>query len=376
MMGRSPCCNENGLKKGPWTPEEDQKLVDYIQKHGHGSWRALPKLAGLKRCGKSCRLRWANYLNPDIKRGKFSEDEQQIIINLHAVLGNKWSVIASHLPGRTDNEIKNFWNTHFKKKLLQMGIDPVTHRRRTHHDLINVLSNLPQWLAAAAANLANLSTHPNWDDNFFRLQHSDATQVLAKIQLLHNILIQVLMSTAPSSYIETLMNHFGCSSIPDHHQYLYEFLQMNSNLEALENGSIIGLPPQITAQMQSNLPNYEVYQQPQSSVNAQPVNGLEIYMSNNSDCDDHDLQLAAEYYSFPPSNDIHRYPNSLVSASPECCSIVSQIENKLNSNDISNCQLPSSSTTSTTFEPLGDIMENEASDSYWKDFIDEHVVSL
>lgn len=89
MMGRSPCCNENGLKKGPWTPEEDQKLVDYIQKHGHGSWGALPKLAGLKRCGKSCRLRWANYLRPDIKRGKFSEEEQQIIINLHAALGNK-----------------------------------------------------------------------------------------------------------------------------------------------------------------------------------------------------------------------------------------------------------------------------------------------
>ncbi|KAJ6682631.1 MYB FAMILY TRANSCRIPTION FACTOR [Salix koriyanagi] len=69
-MGRSPCCDESGLKKGPWTPEEDQKLVKYIQKHGHGSWRALPKLAGLNRCGKSCRLRWTNYLRPDIKRGK------------------------------------------------------------------------------------------------------------------------------------------------------------------------------------------------------------------------------------------------------------------------------------------------------------------
>ena len=89
MMGRSPGRDENGLKKGPWTLEEDQKLVDYIQKHGHGSWRALPKLAGLNRCGKSCRLRWTNYLRPDIKRGKFSEEEEQIIINLHGVLGNK-----------------------------------------------------------------------------------------------------------------------------------------------------------------------------------------------------------------------------------------------------------------------------------------------
>ncbi|KAL4379487.1 hypothetical protein GQ457_02G017030 [Hibiscus cannabinus] len=124
VMGRSPCCDETtGLKKGPWTPEEDQKLVQYIHKNGLGSWRALPKLAGLNRCGKSCRLRWTNYLRPDIKRGKFSHEEEQTILNLHSVLGNKWSAIASHLPGRTDNEIKNFWNTHLKKKLIQMGMD-------------------------------------------------------------------------------------------------------------------------------------------------------------------------------------------------------------------------------------------------------------
>ncbi|KAK4285996.1 hypothetical protein QN277_002616 [Acacia crassicarpa] len=118
---------KNGLKKGPWTPEEDQKLIDYIHKHGHGKWRTLPKNAGLKRCGKSCRLRWTNYLRPDIKRGRFSFEEEETIIQLHSVLGNKWSTIAASLPGRTDNEIKNYWNTHIKKRLLKMGIDPVTH---------------------------------------------------------------------------------------------------------------------------------------------------------------------------------------------------------------------------------------------------------
>ncbi|KAF6154793.1 hypothetical protein GIB67_032405 [Kingdonia uniflora] len=118
-MVRAPCCEKLGLKKGPWTPEEDQTLIDYIHRHGHGNWRQLPKQAGLLRCGKSCRLRWVNYLKPDIKRGNFTKEEEDIIIMLHQTLGNKWSVIAARLPGRTDNEIKNIWHTHLKKKIKQ-----------------------------------------------------------------------------------------------------------------------------------------------------------------------------------------------------------------------------------------------------------------
>ncbi|PHT43315.1 Transcription factor MYB39 [Capsicum baccatum] len=139
-MGRSPCCDKNGLKKGPWTPEEDNKLIQYIQLHGPGNWRTLPKNAGLQRCGKSCRLRWTNYLRPDIKRGRFSFDEEETIIQLHSVLGNKWSAIAARLPGRTDNEIKNYWNTHIRKRLLRNGIDPVTHSPRL--DLLDLSSLL------------------------------------------------------------------------------------------------------------------------------------------------------------------------------------------------------------------------------------------
>ncbi|XP_074583582.1 transcription factor MYB15-like [Curcuma longa] len=114
-MVRAPCCEKMGQNKGPWTPEEDKVLVDYIQRYGHGNWRALPKLAGLLRCGKSCRLRWVNYLKPDIKRGNFTKEEEATIIRLHQQLGNRWSAIAASLPGRTDNEIKNVWNTHLKK---------------------------------------------------------------------------------------------------------------------------------------------------------------------------------------------------------------------------------------------------------------------
>ncbi|PUZ70641.1 hypothetical protein GQ55_2G249400 [Panicum hallii var. hallii] len=125
-MGRQPCCDKVGLKKGPWTAEEDQKLVSFLLNNGQCCWRAVPKLAGLLRCGKSCRLRWTNYLRPDLKRGQLSEEEEKTVIDLHAQLGNRWSKIASHLPGRTDNEIKNHWNTHTKKKLRKMGIDPAT----------------------------------------------------------------------------------------------------------------------------------------------------------------------------------------------------------------------------------------------------------
>ncbi|CAL0310624.1 unnamed protein product [Lupinus luteus] len=134
MTKSNSSSENNGLKKGPWTPAEDQKLIDYIQQHGHGKWRILPKNAGLKRCGKSCRLRWTNYLRPDIKRGKFSLEEEETIIQLHSVMGNKWSTIAANLPGRTDNEIKNYWNTHIKKRLFNLGIDPMTHT--PHHEVL------------------------------------------------------------------------------------------------------------------------------------------------------------------------------------------------------------------------------------------------
>ncbi|KAI5565107.1 hypothetical protein BDE02_14G102300 [Populus trichocarpa] len=126
-MGRAPCCEKVGLKKGRWTAEEDEKLTKYIQANGEGSWRSLPKNAGLLRCGKSCRLRWINYLAADLKRGNISAEEEEIIINLHASLGNRWSLIASHLPGRTDNEIKNYWNSHLSRRIYSFR-RPVNER--------------------------------------------------------------------------------------------------------------------------------------------------------------------------------------------------------------------------------------------------------
>ncbi|KAL1539445.1 transcription factor MYB106-like protein [Salvia divinorum] len=177
-MVRSNAHEKMELKKGPWTREEDQKLLAHIEEHGHGSWRSLPAKAGLQRCGKSCRLRWTNYLRPDIKRGKFSSQEEKAIIRLHALLGNRWSAIATHLPKRTDNEIKNYWNTRLKKRLTRMGIDPSTHKPKESQGgsaqsrQAAVVSHMAQWETARLEAEARLVRE---------------SKLLSKLQLLQKI---------------------------------------------------------------------------------------------------------------------------------------------------------------------------------------------
>ncbi|XP_030539938.1 transcription factor MYB108-like [Rhodamnia argentea] len=111
------------LRRGPWTVEEDLTLINYIANHGEGRWNSLARSAGLKRTGKSCRLRWLNYLRPDVRRGNISLEEQLLILELHSRWGNRWSKIAQHLPGRTDNEIKNYWRTRVQKQAKQLKCD-------------------------------------------------------------------------------------------------------------------------------------------------------------------------------------------------------------------------------------------------------------
>ncbi|KAK6917431.1 SANT/Myb domain, partial [Dillenia turbinata] len=123
-MVRSPLGEKTQLRKGTWSPEEDQKLIDYIRRYGIWNWSQMSKAAGLLRSGKSCRLRWVNYLQPGIRRGNFSKKEEDTILELHQKLGNQWSKIASYLPGRTDNEIKNYWHSYLKKRLIKQSPSP------------------------------------------------------------------------------------------------------------------------------------------------------------------------------------------------------------------------------------------------------------
>ncbi|KAL5981988.1 hypothetical protein ACLOJK_016055, partial [Asimina triloba] len=175
--------NNKKLRKGLWSPEEDDKLMNYMLRNGQGCWSDVARNAGLQRCGKSCRLRWINYLRPDLKRGAFSPHEQDLIIHLHSILGNRWSQIAARLPGRTDNEIKNFWNSTIKKRLRNSSSSSPNHSdspepkeamgvglRSIHeHDIMamcmNSSSSSPSSTTTAFAHAMNLGTRFNPSHN-------------------------------------------------------------------------------------------------------------------------------------------------------------------------------------------------------------------
>ncbi|PWA63153.1 transcription factor GbMYB1 [Artemisia annua] len=148
-----------GLKKGAWTAEEDMRLKNYIEKYGEGKWHLIPLKSGINRCRKSCRLRWLNYLRPNIKRGDFGEDEVDLMLRLHKLLGNRWSLIAGRIPGRTANDVKNFWNTYIQPRGKTRKNESKIDESSQQHAMGNIIK--PQ----AQKNFNIVNPLPVADDN-------------------------------------------------------------------------------------------------------------------------------------------------------------------------------------------------------------------
>uniref|UniRef100_A0A2N9HIH5 Uncharacterized protein n=1 Tax=Fagus sylvatica TaxID=28930 RepID=A0A2N9HIH5_FAGSY len=234
-MGHHSCCNKQKVKRGLWSPEEDKKLINYISTYGHGCWSSVPKLAGLQRCGKSCRLRWINYLRPDLKRGSFSSQEAALIIELHSILGNKWAQIAKHLPGRTDNEVKNFWNSSIKKKLISHEVVPTgiatfpdMHYNGNCEEGFFSLNANPNWILSYQQDQQYLPTPTpmlqGFDHADLKLEHTNnygtnlvhfpppmlgaITHMIHKCPTIKVEYIDTIMSSMPSSSLSSA----SCSS--------------------------------------------------------------------------------------------------------------------------------------------------------------------
>ncbi|GAB4861958.1 hypothetical protein Ancab_037213 [Ancistrocladus abbreviatus] len=150
---------ETSIRKGPWKAEEDEVLINHVKKYGPRDWSSIRSKGLLQRTGKSCRLRWVNKLRPNLKKYssflspfssisppiwdgcKFSAEEERIVIELQAQFGNKWAKIATHLPGRTDNDVKNFWSSRQKRlaRILQSHTPSSTRSQKTRKEIFSTL---------------------------------------------------------------------------------------------------------------------------------------------------------------------------------------------------------------------------------------------
>ncbi|KAF9593535.1 hypothetical protein IFM89_024031 [Coptis chinensis] len=199
------------LRRGPWTVEEDLTLINYISNHGEGRWNSLARCAGLKRTGKSCRLRWLNYLRPDVRRGNITLEEQLLILELHSRWGNRWSKIAQHLPGRTDNEIKNYWRTRVQKHAKQLQCDVNSKQFKDTMRYLWMPRLVERIQAAAASSGTGSSTTDNLNNNYNNQEYTTINPVLPASRSAHinsSLITPENSSTAASSDVSDPKDYY------------------------------------------------------------------------------------------------------------------------------------------------------------------------
>ncbi|MCL7049698.1 hypothetical protein MKW94_007560 [Papaver nudicaule] len=281
------------LKKGPWTATEDSILIEYVNKHGEGNWNAVQKNSGLSRCGKSCRLRWANHLRPNLKKGSFTPDEERLILELHSKLGNKWARMAAQLPGRTDNEIKNYWNTRVKRR-QRAGLPLYPndmHKQGTstfHHNQ----SYLSQQPPPNPSNFSSLSPSQQQKQNF--------GTPLSLFEPLN-------LSSAASYPAQQTTAHFLSTPINGFKRFRgdnYGFSHSYSNSTSLFNQNLTSqlLPP---PSIQFNLGNYDL--NPQHTMMQNQYDSTRTLAPDFSS----KLELPSNQLSQPASNGDYQINDSL-----------------------------------------------------------------
>ncbi|WCJ20575.1 Transcription factor GAMYB [Euphorbia peplus] len=259
--------SSGSLKKGPWTSAEDAILVEYVTRHGEGNWNAVQKNSGLSRCGKSCRLRWANHLRPDLKKGSFTQEEERKIIELHAKIGNKWARMASQLPGRTDNEIKNYWNTRIKR--LQRAGLPIYP------------PEVCQQVLNGSYDSQNMHTSDTHDSDLLQADHFEIPEVEFKnLELSRGLLsyTPTILDIPPTSMLKQNVDpssfHGNAFLFPTMHPQ--KRLRESENLYSCFDGSVSSIPGLIQSEKTADSYCFSSLYDTHSNPYCQPQLGVNI----------------------------------------------------------------------------------------------------